>query len=75
MAINGTEKNKEQKIIIEYTYDYAGHITKEIYTGVDGSQKVTETEYVSVYIPYELSKSAKSLIDDLNNITWADDVQ
>ena len=58
---------------VSKTYDARGNVVKEEYSDSDGNRKTTKTEYVFVYIPYDLTYATKSLIESATEITWADD--
>ena len=55
--------------IKEYTYDTFGNRTKETYTDTEGNITVTETEYMLVYLPIDLSYSERVKLNGISGLS------
>ena len=65
--------NDGAKTVTEYTYDKYGTVVKEESTHDDGTHKITKSEYVWLYIPYDIIPATNKFILEATSVSWADD--
>ena len=60
------------QVDISYAYDNFGNVIKEEYSDATGVNKVTDSEYVLVYVPYDLTLTAIDMVYTATTVAWTD---